>query len=230
MLSTRALTDSFLPGTIAGHYVRQLWQPDLTPIAFQARMAGVGFVAGLIVVIPVALWQANVFSHAPAPPGRTDMAAIKKPTVISANSIFGPSSAVLPNGTENSFVGGSLAASASATTIAGGPTLLSAPKPAERPVPSDQRESKTVLEERLVAVRILIADGEILPAREALLEADLAGETEAVFLLAQTYDPNVLAALGAPGIKAEVELARSLYQQAVGRGHEAARRRLADLN
>jgi hypothetical protein len=52
---------------------------------------------------------------------------------------------------------------------------------------------------------------------------------EAAYVLAETYDPNVLAALGITDIKAEVELARLFYERALGGGVIPARQRLEAL-
>jgi hypothetical protein len=75
----------------------------------------------------------------------------------------------------------------------------------------------------------LIELGDIHAARDKLSNPALAGRAEAQFVLAETYDPNVLAAWGTRGVSADVERARALYQLALGLGHVGARERLRGL-
>lgn len=82
---------------------------------------------------------------------------------------------------------------------------------------------------RLEVARGLILDGDVLAARAVLAEAALGSVPEAAYVLAETYDPNVLAALGITDIKAEVELARLFYERALGGGVIPARQRLEAL-
>jgi hypothetical protein len=110
--------------------------------------------------------------------------------------------------------------------------LLSAPRPAERPatiLEASADAARQSVASKLEAVRGLIGEGDVLRARDALLDSDLVSEAEAVYLLAETYDPNVLAALGLVNVKAEVERARRLYEQALGGGFTGARQRLDNL-
>jgi hypothetical protein len=75
-----------------------------------------------------------------------------------------------------------------------------------------------------------ISDGNMLRAREILSESVLADNPKAAFALAETFDPNILAATGAQGARAEVERARMLYGKALAGGVAAARKRLDALN
>ena len=67
-------------------------------------------------------------------------------------------------------------------------------------------------------------------AREILSDSTLANDPKAAFALAETFDPNILAATGAQGARAEVERARMLYSKALAGGVIAAKRRLDALN
>lgn len=82
----------------------------------------------------------------------------------------------------------------------------------------------------LNAAREEIRVGRIASARRLLEPADLAENGEARFMLAETYDPNVLAALGATGVMAETSMARRHYEAASRLGIEAAARRLEALD
>jgi TPR repeat protein len=50
-----------------------------------------------------------------------------------------------------------------------------------------------------------------------------------LFALAETYDPNMLAAWGTRGVTADVARARALYQKALGLGVASAQNRLDAL-
>ena len=83
--------------------------------------------------------------------------------------------------------------------------------------------------ERLEAAAILIKSHAIEQARIKLKPLVEAGNGEALFLLAGTFDPVQLAALGVSGVRAEAERARHLYEQALAAGFVAARGRLDQL-
>ena len=115
------------------------------------------------------------------------------------------------------------------------PTLAVPPKAAERSVmpakaETEKAEDTALAQELLSRAQGFIADGNMLRAREILSEAALADNPSAAFALAETFDPNILAATGAQGTKAEVERARMLYGKALAGGIVAARRRLDALN
>jgi hypothetical protein len=75
----------------------------------------------------------------------------------------------------------------------------------------------------------MIGDGNMLRAREILGDALLADNPHGAFALAETYDPNILAATGARDVRAEVERARTLYGKALAGGVTAAENRLNAL-
>lgn len=75
----------------------------------------------------------------------------------------------------------------------------------------------------------LLADGNVITARELLGRAALTGDGAARFALAETFDPNVLAAMGLRGVSADPGTARLLYEQAMAAGDQRAQRRLKAL-
>lgn len=77
--------------------------------------------------------------------------------------------------------------------------------------------------------RRLIGEGDFVAARRVLDDKLLATTPMARFLLAETYDPNFLAARGIRTVRAEVPRAVELYREALSGGVEAARQRLAGL-
>jgi TPR repeat protein len=76
----------------------------------------------------------------------------------------------------------------------------------------------------------LVADGDFAGARLLLERAVEAGHAGALFMLASTYDPNVLGKVNALGIKGEPDKAKALYQQALAAGIEDSNGRLSALN
>jgi TPR repeat protein len=75
----------------------------------------------------------------------------------------------------------------------------------------------------------LVADGDFAGARLLLERASEAGHAGALFMLASTYDPNVLGKVNALGIKGEPEKAKALYQQALAAGIDDSTGRLSAL-
>lgn len=76
----------------------------------------------------------------------------------------------------------------------------------------------------------LIGNGDIAGARDAFSRAASTGDPAATMALAETFDPNMLAAWGARDIKAEVGTARMLYNKALEAGIVKARARLQALD
>jgi hypothetical protein len=77
--------------------------------------------------------------------------------------------------------------------------------------------------------RGLLSSGDIPPARLLLERAADAQEPSAAFLLAQTYDPEVLGSRDARSITPDPAAARSWYQKAAQLGSTEAQRRLAQM-
>jgi hypothetical protein len=74
----------------------------------------------------------------------------------------------------------------------------------------------------LIRARDQIRNGNIAAARY-LLERVADSDDQALLVLAETYDPEVLAQWGAVGIKANPELARALYKKAAQNGVSSGR-------
>jgi hypothetical protein len=77
---------------------------------------------------------------------------------------------------------------------------------------------------------LMLAKGEVASARLWLVSAMDRGDAEAVFRLAETYDPNLLALWGVVGLSSDPHKARELYAKALSGGVEAARERIARLS
>lgn len=94
-------------------------------------------------------------------------------------------------------------------------------KPAEPPGPR--------LEDVLTQASRRIQSGDVMSARETLAAAEDSGEGEILFALAETYDPNMLAAWATRGVAADALKARALYTKALSLGITRAQTRLDAL-
>lgn len=110
------------------------------------------------------------------------------------------------------------------------PRLATPPfKPATPVSPSVAKEA-AIAQGLLAKGMALIAAGDIAGARVVLSHGPLAEHPDALFALAETYDPNMIAARGIIGLKAETDRARDLYAKALGAGAIRARARLEALD
>lgn len=112
----------------------------------------------------------------------------------------------------------------------------------ERLVPPTTQNGRTTVAEGPVAARQSEAETRLIPRARALLDQgdigaarivlELAAEKDvpqASFMLAETYDPAVLSALGTYGTRSEVARARELYAKAQKGGIRGAQERLDAL-
>src|SRR5262249_47372742 len=89
--------------------------------------------------------------------------------------------------------------------------------------------SKAPINALLVQAAQCIEIGDVTAARELLVGADDGGQGAILFALAETYDPNMLAAWGTRDVVADAGKARSLYEKAFGLGVARAQNRLDAL-
>lgn len=101
--------------------------------------------------------------------------------------------------------------------------LVPAARAAEAPVPPAQSE---LLHSR---AQRMIDEGDIAAARLLLMHLAERGEGNAAYELGRTFDPEMLAALGASGIADDPVSARSWYERAAERGNAKAAARLKVL-
>lgn len=106
------------------------------------------------------------------------------------------------------------------------------PAPAAKPVPEPPRATPLPQDEVAALLkrgRDLIAAGDIASARLILTLVAEAGNAEACFTLAGTFDPAVLARLQAIGVRADPAKAQTWYERAAEQGSLEARQRLQAL-
>ena len=77
---------------------------------------------------------------------------------------------------------------------------------------------------------VALADGDVAGARAFLDRAADEGDTRALMVLGDTYDPATLTRLGAVGIRGDAARAREYYARALAAGVGAARQRIAALD
>ncbi|MGE0848217.1 MAG: hypothetical protein AB7O44_01180 [Hyphomicrobiaceae bacterium] len=90
-------------------------------------------------------------------------------------------------------------------------------------------EARARQDSLLGKARQRVETGDVGGARELLAAGDNGAQGPVLFALAETYDPNMLAAWGSRGVTADVARARSLYQKALGLGVANAKVRLEAL-
>lgn len=111
------------------------------------------------------------------------------------------------------------------------PVLVQPPQPVVRPPVAERGpDAATIARDNLIdKARDLIQARAIAKARTTLQAPPLAQDGLALYLLAGTYDPNLLAAMGVMDVRAEPERARFLYERALAAGHGEAKARLEQL-
>ena len=182
-----------------------------SPLSHHLQQGIKGFLSGIVVVVPVVLWLSGSPETFPS-----DAASFRVPAVVISSVAVRPLPTADPT-----------------ATIA--PSSADVPHVATEAAAETERADAIRLERSAVADRLidahgLIRDGNIERARELLADATVSTNAEAAYLLAETFDPNLLAALGITGVRADAARARDLYTNALAGGVTAARQRLDSLN
>ena len=174
---------------------------DERPLVKQLGAAMLGLLAGLVVVVPAVLWLTGAMSPARAPLAASSVSE-QQPTEYSIAKVRPMDPPVVQS-----------------DATAGLPSGYT------RDASVDATQQIEML---LVRARQRIEGGDIAGARE-ILGADGAGSAPLIFALAETYDPNMLAAWGSRGVSADVQKARALYAKALDLGYGRAMARLDAL-
>jgi hypothetical protein len=196
----------------------------------QMGAAILGLVAGLLIVVPTVLWLSGWFDpnkSNPTPTGRT--AAVAPETRASADAAEIKAVKVQVRPKEKPADSSSPYTTGSVEPT---PTAQAAPKPADpAPTATTARliEPRARQEELLAYAAQRIEGGDVAGARDLLAGADDGAQGSVAFALAETYDPNMLAAWGARGVGADVAKARALYRKAMSLGAPRAQARLDAL-
>ncbi len=109
---------------------------------------------------------------------------------------------------------------------------LSEPAPAAAP-PQPAPQAVTLAPDEIAMLikrgKDLLTSGDISAARLLLRRAAEAGNAEAALALGSTFDPAVIARLGAIGVKADAASAREWYEKAAALGSNTASQQIAHL-
>jgi hypothetical protein len=141
--------------------------------------------------------------------------------------------AIVPMGDKpaNLEEGGAQSSAVAKPELAPGEASISPPSEAsgtlDKPVPATALRSSAEL--LVQEVRQRIERGDVTGARDLLANADADPSGLVLFTLAETYDPNMLAAWGMRGIGSDIAKARALYAKALSFGYATARSRLEAL-
>jgi hypothetical protein len=173
----------------------------------QLKAGLLGLALGLVLVLPTVLWLTGRFGDTFA---TSRSAAVHKPAAMQKAD-------VVPVRSVETIE----------RAVASVDQLATSPPPVVRADPEKRRQEEA--EGLLKRAQEMIGDGNMVRAREILGDVVLAENPRGLFALAETYDPNILAATGARDVKAEVERARMLYAKALAGGVAAAGNRLDAL-
>ncbi|MDX2203568.1 MAG: hypothetical protein NW223_12525 [Hyphomicrobiaceae bacterium] len=182
------------------------------PFGKQVLAAGMGLVAGLVVVVPAVLWLTGAFGPIKSKLDGRSVQASSESRAAKLREI--DASADAPPFTP---------AETAAVVPQEPPSVTTASMTKAAPFADGGQQIERVL----VQARQKIDGGDVLAAREIL-----AGEAPLpplLFALAETYDPNMLAAWGSRGVTADVQRARALYARALEQGYGRALPRLDAL-
>ncbi|HJZ30769.1 MAG TPA: hypothetical protein VKF35_06675 [Hyphomicrobiaceae bacterium] len=103
--------------------------------------------------------------------------------------------------------------------------MVKAPQPVARVEPPP----RPPVDDRLAEAKQRIESGDVSGARDILTGAEGSAPGPVSFALAETYDPNMLAAWGTRGAIADVARAKALYHKSLGLGMARAQARLDAL-
>lgn len=197
----------------------------------QMGAALVGLAAGLMIVVPTVLWMSGWLEPSTSKSAATPHVAaaasdirtaevrtmkvqvrpLEKPAEAAAQYVTGSIEA------RGVFEPSQAADQPSASALAA--------KFADSPATEARARQDNLLAQALRRVE----SGDVTGAREMLGGAEEASQGPASFALAETYDPNMLAAWGSRGVAADVAKARALYRKALNLGVAHAQVRLEAL-
>jgi hypothetical protein len=204
-----------------------------------------GLFAGLVIVVPAVLWLSGWIgplkskSTSPGPTKTASVIARPAEDKIESRIPARPVEAAPQAATQ--YVTGSVDSRGNLemrkTEPAAAPPVV-VPVPAAQPAPPaqpapkiDEQRARMQRMEELIAQAMQRAEaGDVMGAREILAVAEGGAPGGPItFALAETYDPNKLAAWGTRGVAADAVKARALYTKALNLGMTRAQERLDAL-
>jgi|RhiMethySRZTD1v2_1073278.scaffolds.fasta_scaffold474656_1 hypothetical protein len=190
-----------------------------------------GLCAGLLVVVPIVLWLSGWLGEAqksrPQRSAEPSLAPIEPRTGEVKTVKVQVRPVERTPQTAAQYVTGSIDGRATAEPPRPEPIatlpVAKAPEPTIRPEPARQ------IDDRLAEARQRIESGDVSGARDILSAAEGNAPGPISFALAETYDPNMLAAWGTRGAIADVARAKALYHKSLVLGMVRAQARLEAL-
>lgn len=204
-------------------------EPPKSGLRDQLRAAALGFATGLAVIVPVVLVMTGRLGDVPLD---AIFGGGEPPTEKAASSTTTPakSAVQVQQRTVSTMIvppGPSQAKPEAPAITRAAVTPDTAPVTVKTAASSEPKASWT---SAVAEGKKRILDGDIVGGREVLKPAVEAEEPEAIMALAETYDPNMLAAWGVRDVASDVAQAKELYERALRAGIEPAKARLAGLN
>jgi hypothetical protein len=195
----------------------------------QLGAAGLGLLAGLVVVVPAVLWLSGFLGggsqakttrqQAGQEASTVKVAEVKAVKVAAATAVEPRIVVTAPAAPVDEPVA---PPSQPRAVVVEPPSPVVAVVPAPKPV----EPARSRAEELLSQAKRRIEGGDIAGARDILQAPETGTSKDMTFLLAETYDPNMLASWQTRGVTANPERARSLYQKARDLGDSRAQQRL----
>jgi hypothetical protein len=204
----------------------------------QMSAAVLGLIAGLMIVVPAVLWLSGFFNPqrsetaaARGVPAAADARTAPETRFVDVKNVRVPVRPTDPaRAVEKSPE--SEAQSVKESVEQPSPAPVEAKSPPMVPIIAAARlidPNQSRIDGLLAQAAQRIESGDVAGAREMLADADDGGQGAVSFALAETYDPNMLAAWGTRGVAADAAKARELYQKAFGLGVARAQNRLDAL-
>ena len=189
----------------------------------QLGAAALGLVAGLVVVVPAVLWLSG-WLGGPQTKSTIKMADVKT-VKVQPRPVEQPRQA---EKTENASQ--YVAASVDPRLTVAPPPPVAEQVPVRVPAPKAVEPPRPRPEDLLAQAERRIRSGDITTARDILVANESVAPGLMLFALAETYDPNMLAAWSAPrGVSSDPLKAKALYTKALELGDNRARKRLDEL-
>jgi hypothetical protein len=195
-----------------------------------AALLGLG--AGLMIVVPTVLWMSGWFEPSKSKPGAmphmaaatTDLKSAEVRTMkVQVRPLEKPAEAAAP------YVTGSVEPRAAPESSQAAAEQPSASAMAAKFVDTQAAEARSRVDDLLAQASRRVESGDVTGAREMLAAAEESNHGPVSFALAETFDPNMLAAWGSRGAAADVAKARALYRKALSLGVANAQNRLDAL-
>jgi hypothetical protein len=178
----------------------------------QMGAAFLGLVAGLMIVVPSVLWLSGRIG-----PPKSDAGAER------------PFAAGGETGTLRAQMQPTEKRVESAVQYVAGRDDSHPLQTTEQPGTSERLAEARRVEEILEQAARRVSGGDVTGARDLLAAAEHSAQGPVTFALAETYDPNMLAAWGSRGTTSDVVKAKALYRKALDLGIDKAHVRLEAL-